>query len=415
MYGKIVGYVEIPAIAELDSVLIKQPVLAEDYPPMKGIVPQKDYVGLFLPRIFNETPFLQPVEFLAEFFSEQSSGITTNTEAFTLVKKNFYLGNYQFTDNLIWFYAQPTELMFRWMDSFMKVFAEKNGGDTDNFKLKHSMYLWSSFVKMYSPNKEVAYFLRNMDVLSSNFIRLVSLAHGFSEKLSLASEPYEKARLRNQVYLEVLRRPEFSLLNIQELLKRAIYSGNCIIDTTDLTRDNLDLYAENLADRIIKEAAADLRIDDSQEFLLKASVAKQLVYVPDDNGEVVFDLALLQRLALNNPELQIFVVINKEQVSNNVNRQLLEAILENEYFATLLRKQLTESLQFIEMNSFLDVPTVADLSLSAQGIVRQSDLVLVKGQMFYEYCDMYNLNPNTYHFFVSSSAGNNMLTGVKKK
>ncbi|GBR75754.1 hypothetical protein NO2_0396 [Candidatus Termititenax persephonae] len=414
MQGKIVSYVEIPAIAELDAVLVKQPITAEDYPPMKGIVPQKDYADLFLPRIFNATPALQPVEFLAEFFPEQSTGLITNTDAFTLVKKAFYLENYRFTDNLIWFYAQPAELMFNWMDSSMKVFAERNGRDTDNSKLTRSMYLWSAFVKMYSPAGDIAYFLRNMDILSSNFIRLVCLAQGFSEELSLANESYQKAELRNQVYLEVLRRPEFSALSIPELLSRMIFSGNCLIDTTNLTQDNLKSYAENLADKIIKESAAGLRIDDSREFLIKASTAQQIVYVPDDNGEVVFDLALLQRIVLSNPALQIFVVSNKEQVSNNVNQQLLEAILKTEYFAVLSRKQAAGSFRFIEINSFLDVPTVADLSRPAQEIVRQSNLVLVKGQMLYEYCDMYNLNPNTYHFFVSSSAGNNMLTGVKK-
>jgi hypothetical protein len=62
----------------------------------------------------------------------------------------------------------------------------------------------------------------------------------------------------------------------------------------------------------------------------------------------------------------------------------------------------------------LEVPLCADLTEAEQHIIGSSDVVMVKGQMFFEYCDMYKLNPNTFYFFVSSSAINNLLTGARK-
>jgi hypothetical protein len=395
---------------ELRPVRILRPSRPEDYLPVKGVLPQRvDYGGLFFPDIFSDTPILTPLEFARKYLGR--ADLFEENNAFSAVEKYLGLSNYSFDSNNLRFVGiQEREEMFRWLDSAMKVFTDNNA---DNFRydnLRNSMQFFAAVFKMASPELEGGFFMRNLDSLSANLLRYDSLSFGFGRSIqdTLAIETTDKTILRNEVYLKVWQ-DYYMSADLSEFIAPVVYSGNCLINTNSLTTNDLTISAADLYAHIKQAAKTPLRIDDSQLFVDRVLSAGQMVYVPDDNGETVFDLALLQRALEFNPNLQIYIVANKTPVSNNVNIQSLQSICQRDSF-----KRLNANIHFLGLDSCLEVPLCVNLTREEQNIISSSDVVMVKGQMFFEYCDMYKLNPNTFYFFVSSSAINNLLTGARK-
>jgi uncharacterized protein with ATP-grasp and redox domains len=404
LFSKIISVPE-----ELRPVRILRPSSPGDYLPVKGVLPQRvDYGGLFFPDIFSDTPIMAPLEFARKYLGR--ADLWEESGAFSAIEKYLGLNDYGFGENNLRFVGiQEREEMFRWLDSAMKVFADNNA---DNFyydNLRKSMQFFAAVFKMASPDLESGFFMRNLDSLSANLLRYDSLAFGFGRSIldTLAIEPMDKTLLRNEVYLKVWQE-YYMKADLREFMAPVIYSGNCLIDTNSLTANDLTASAADLYARIKQMAKTPLRVDDSQLFVDRILSAGHMVYVPDDNGETVFDLALLQRALESNPNLQIYIVANKTPVSNNVDIQAVQSICQRDLF-----KRLYANVHFLGIDSCLEVPLCKDLTLEEQRVISNSDVVMVKGQMFFEYCDMYKLNPHTFYFFVSSSAINNRLTGVK--
>jgi hypothetical protein len=333
---------------------------------------------------------------------------TNENDAFKAIFKEVYSGApLVATNNPRFFYFQGRGSFISFEDSYMKIFADNHGGNINC--LKKSMDAYVDIMKMTSPEGEAGFFMRTLDATGANYLRFWALAYGFNMNIEdvLAGESLEKLKLRNELYLRAYQK-YWTIVDLRDFIAPVVYSGNCFLNLDGLDESNLDKYAENLMSLIKQAAKDDLCIDDSDMFLDRLFSAGQVVYVPDDNGETVFDMALLQNTLKYNPNLQVYVVANRVRVSNNVDLSSLQDLCRGCF------PQLYANTHFLGVSTLFEVPTCADLSLGEQNIVKNSDVVFVKGQMFFENCDMYKLNPDTFYCFVSSSSINNALIGLKK-
>lgn len=124
-----------------------------------------------------------------------------------------------------------------------------------------------------------------------------------------------------------------------------------------------------------------LHIDDSEALLAEMGSAREIVYLADNCGEVVFDIALIERIGALNPTCTVFLCAKGKPMLNDVT----VADLEHVALPANCRLVSTDSNCFGVPED--EVP--ADLRRR----LVNADLVIAKGQAYLEFWIHYGLTP----------------------
>lgn len=133
-----------------------------------------------------------------------------------------------------------------------------------------------------------------------------------------------------------------------------------------------------------------------------------LAFIFDDNGELVWDLALILSLLLHYPSLEITGIVNDQVIENNANLQTLERCLDHPRLCLL--KTMLRFSTFTESH----IRSSIDLSNSSLELVRlltEMDLIFVKGTSAFE--TMQKLPAPTYYAFVNHGQDIQKYTGIE--
>lgn len=154
----------------------------------------------------------------------------------------------------------------------------------------------------------------------------------------------------------------------------------------------------------------NLYYDDRELFIEQLnSGEKHLVFICDDNGELVWDLILVERLLNYYSHLSISFVVNDLIVANNAN------ILTLDYCLSQIRfEHLTNNIRFkifIERNnrSSIDLDYCSTKLLQ---LINNADVIYVKGVGGFE--TMQQLPVYTFYGFVVYSKNSQICTGLEK-
>lgn len=242
---------------------------------------------------------------------------------------------------------------------------------------------------------------RTMNFNHSMFLqdRVVNLLVG--NALYWAPTQGQRGRLANRIALDMLR--QFPRAEPPDLAALAVFMG--VVWTN---RPDVQSEYERAPERTIAElgdALLALRrwaINDIDRFLaeIASNDVGPLLVVLDDNGESVFDLALLQALLERLPALQVTFLVNRFPVGANLSLATLQEVLAHAGLSGL-RRQLEHGRARLCIESQL-LPSfeVAYLSATARAWLADAGIAYVKGVNFFETFQPVGL-PRYYAFVVS--------------
>ena len=157
-----------------------------------------------------------------------------------------------------------------------------------------------------------------------------------------------------------------------------------------------------------------LTLDDVSQFQKEVlGGTRHLVVIFDDNGELVWDLILIQQLLERNPDLAVTGIVNANVIENNSNHLTLDVCLRHEKLKPLA-SQLTRNGRFrilAEYDPRFSID-VGFCTAPVHRVLETADIVLVKGVA--AFTTMQQLNSPTYYSFVVHSAASITCTGLQK-
>jgi hypothetical protein len=177
-----------------------------------------------------------------------------------------------------------------------------------------------------------------------------------------------------------------------------------------LTRDSFD-QVETCSHRFDE---SKLAIDHRQRFLEMISNAGRrrhftLAVILDDAAESIDDLLWLQDLVQEYPFLRVHLLINSRQVSINFSVHLMQQIWSAPVFHELTSRTGSQVLLTV-----IDFPLVSFqtnyLPRSASRVIREADIVFIKGANFFETCQL--REKETFYAFVVYGAISRRYSGL---
>jgi len=140
---------------------------------------------------------------------------------------------------------------------------------------------------------------------------------------------------------------------------------------------------------------------------------KTIVFFPDNNLEGVFDLALIQEILKQNPNLTIYFVPKSKQVSNDFSFDDTIKVLEGSYFAPLRKNLADGKFVIIETGPAIQGVDFNYISKEVADALEKADLVITKGQANAE-CS-WGLKKDRLHLFMSKGMAISPLSGISDK
>ena len=151
-------------------------------------------------------------------------------------------------------------------------------------------------------------------------------------------------------------------------------------------------------------------IDDRERFKQNVLVGdKHMTFLFDDNGELIWDLALIQFLLRHNSSLRVTGVISNQVMYNNANWVTLSTVLQEPIFQELAASSRFTLLREDNFRSSIDLNYCSETLMDA---IRSSDFVFIKGVAGFE--TLQQLPVNTYYAFVVYSEDSQKTSGCKK-
>jgi uncharacterized protein with ATP-grasp and redox domains len=151
-------------------------------------------------------------------------------------------------------------------------------------------------------------------------------------------------------------------------------------------------------------------VDDRADFHREVGRgARKLLFLSDDNGELVWDLLLVRRLLEANPKLQIAFVTNSIPVANNSNELTLRYCLNHPELSPLRDQKRFRILAEENPRSSLE-PLLMSKALQAE--LASVDVAFLKGVGLFETAQ--DLPKPAYFAFVVHSKDSEIICGLKK-
>ena len=134
-----------------------------------------------------------------------------------------------------------------------------------------------------------------------------------------------------------------------------------------------------------------------------------LVFMFDDNGELVWDLMLIQRMLAENPKLAVIGVVSTEVVANNATDVTLIGCLDEPAFSGLKSEGRFRVFKERNLRSAID-PSFCSVELF--DTIVSADVCFIKGVSFFE--TIQGLNTTSYYAFVVHSRDSETCTGLRR-
>ncbi len=151
-------------------------------------------------------------------------------------------------------------------------------------------------------------------------------------------------------------------------------------------------------------------IDDRQSFYQDVLTSdRHMAFLFDDNGELTWDLALIQFLLRHNSSLRVTGVISNQVMYNNANWSTLSVVLQEPIFQELATSRRFKLLREDNFRSSIDPNYCSETLLDT---ICASDFVFIKGVAGFE--TIQKLPVDTYYAFVVYSDDSQNITGFKK-
>jgi hypothetical protein len=192
--------------------------------------------------------------------------------------------------------------------------------------------------------------------------------------------------------------PHLDQLEIKDLIEYQVFAGTVWWDERGTS------LAEQFAHK------GQVVIDDIARF--KDAVLgrkRHLVFLFDDNGELVWDLALILYLLRKSETLRVTGVTTTQIVANNANKRTLECCLQDFAFRQLQTSPRFEVFQEKNYRSAIDPSFCSQALLD---LLETADLALIKGVSFFE--TIQRLPVDVYYAFVVHSTDSQTCTGLEK-
>ena len=225
--------------------------------------------------------------------------------------------------------------------------------------------------------------------------------HGMAKEAFGEIKSYQKEKEHfNQLMLKVLPEVEKKIRVSDEPIKAAVKyarAGN-YIDFGAMP----DVKEDKLMEILDQATEEELTEEVYVEFLKDLEWAKSLVYVTDNCGEVVMDMAFIKLLKEKYPNLSITALVRGQEAIN-------DATIEDASFIGL-----TEIVPVIGNGS--DVPGTAlhRINQEAEQLLKGADIVIAKGQGNLETLYSSNWGLNIYYLFLCKCDYFTKKFGVKK-
>jgi formylglycine-generating enzyme required for sulfatase activity len=206
----------------------------------------------------------------------------------------------------------------------------------------------------------------------------------------------------NELALVALPTPdELARLDLMQLIDYHVFAGTVWWDRCE------PVLQRQFADK------GAFAISDVEVFLREVlSKECHLLFFFDDNGELVWDLALIRRLLAENPHLKVTGVAGKQVVANDANLKTLERCLEHEKLYDLLKLQHNSRFTILAENKYSSSIDLNFCTEELLNLIGHADVVLIKGVNSFE-C-MQRLPVVAYYSFVVYSRDSQICTGLSK-
>jgi hypothetical protein len=207
-------------------------------------------------------------------------------------------------------------------------------------------------------------------------------------------------------------------LNTKDILTLNIYSGVIWWSDIEIQKQyNLkpSKTIMELEAGLLKLAKHNLPIDDFDLFnkdILHANNTTKILYFLDDNGELVWDLLLMQNLIKINKNLYITCVVHNTPISNTANYNTLSHILKNNddcHFDGLKHQKRFRILREANKITAFD-PRFMSNKLSQE--LQSTNIVISKGASNFEKLQYVPIP--IYYLFTVYSKISTILTGLKQ-
>ncbi len=195
---------------------------------------------------------------------------------------------------------------------------------------------------------------------------LAEIVYGEITKLAGVDDPYkEEKRKQNELALKIIKNFEQDLqgLSLIDVLKLSVL-GNSIDYGTEAKFD---------VERELKDfMKGSFPEETTKEFLEDLSVAKKMLIIGDNAGEIVFDRLLIRYLKFKKPELNIVYAVRSGPIIN-------DATLDDAKQA-----ELDKWAKIITTGQKIAGLVLERASEEIKQHLRESDLILSKGQGNFE-------------------------------
>ena|GEM_PF-1729217 len=156
--------------------------------------------------------------------------------------------------------------------------------------------------------------------------------------------------------------------------------------------------------------ASKFEVDDRVRFYRDVQASnRHMVFLLDDNGELIWDLALIQFLLRHNNSFQVTGVISNQIMYNNANWDTLSSVLQEPIFRELATSQRFKLLREDNFRSSIDLNYCSKTLLDT---IHSADFVFIKGVAGFE--TIQRLPVDAYYAFVVHSTDSQSVTGYKK-
>ncbi|MFX1295947.1 MAG: DUF89 domain-containing protein [Promethearchaeota archaeon] len=208
-------------------------------------------------------------------------------------------------------------------------------------------------------------------------------------KMTNCQDPYKEHKIKsNKIALQLAKTLETTLKSENNIYKRFRFAmlgaivGNIL--EFDILEHSIDLEKPDYLQELITNAEYDLAIDHIEKIFHLVQVKKEVLFLTDNAGEIVFDKLLI--LELLNLGVQVIVAVKESPVMND---------------ATMEDAEVSGLIELSQKDSHLDIITTGsnhvglllnEISDGFRPYFENTKLIIAKGMGYYE-----TLAENSFH------------------
>ncbi len=214
-------------------------------------------------------------------------------------------------------------------------------------------------------------------------------------------DPYKELKMKsNEIALKLVQRLETKITGEKDPYQRFRLAvllaivGNIL--EFDILEHSIDLNDPQLLEDLITKAEQDLAVDYIPEIYEKVRETKQVLYLTDNAGEIIFDRFLIVELL--NLGVHVTVAVKENPVLN-------DATLEDAAVAGLVElSHKNPRLEIITTGSDHVGLIVEEISDTFRPYFENAELIIAKGMGYYETLDRLFQKPRVFLFRTKCSS-----------